>query len=78
MRSASRTFIRAAPQLIGISLPSGSPSRSLLSLSARSAISSPSAAKDQGWVLCTDGAHTAAWTAVWIAELISSVVRALM
>jgi hypothetical protein len=52
----------AAPQLIIISRPSGSATISCRSASACRLICCPLAVNRQGWVLCTEGAHTAAVT----------------
>src|SRR5215831_21228545 len=59
---ATRAVNSAAPQLIIISRPSGSATRSCRSASACRLICCPLAVNRQGWVLCTDGAHTAAAT----------------
>jgi len=61
-RSASRAVNSAAPQLIIISRPSGSATISCRPASARRLICRPPAVNRHGWVLCTDGAHTAAVT----------------
>jgi hypothetical protein len=50
---------KAAPQLIIISRPSGSATGNPRSTSAYRLICRPSAVNRHGWVLCTDGAHTA-------------------
>src|SRR5262249_2044313 len=59
---ATRAVNSAAPQLIIISRPSGSATRSRRSTSAGTLISLSPGLNHQGWVLFTDGAYTAAST----------------